>query len=104
MLRPFSAVPLDFALHLLIFAPLGGCQKRDTLRTRRELERVSTFTAADTAQDKSDIPSRTWMHTSLSGVQQRERSKTKREVVLRQLPRDLQSESRGHALQLSHRS
>jgi hypothetical protein len=92
MLRPLGTVPLDFALHLLVFAPLSRCKKRNVLRTRGELERVTALAATDTAQDESYVPSRTWMHTSLSGVQQGKRSKTKREMVLRQPPRDLQSE------------
>jgi hypothetical protein len=57
MLRSLSAVPLDLALHLPIFAPLGCREKRDAARTCSQFERVTAFSTTDTAQDKSHIPS-----------------------------------------------
>jgi hypothetical protein len=104
VLRSLSTVSVDFAMHLFVFAPLSRREKRDTLRIRSELERITALTATYATQDKSHFPRRICMHATLSGVRQAKRSKTKRDVILRQLPRDPKYESRVHALQLSHRS
>ena len=57
MLRSLSLVPLDLALHFLIFAVLGCCEKRDALGTPGQLESVTALSATNTAQDEGDIPS-----------------------------------------------
>jgi hypothetical protein len=62
MWRPLSPVPLDLALHLLVFAPLGCREKRDARHTRGQLQRVTALSATNTAQHKSDIPNRIWRH------------------------------------------
>jgi hypothetical protein len=104
VLRSLGTMPLDFAPHLFVFAPLSRREKRDMLRVRSKIERVAAFATAYAAQNKSYFPKRICSHASLSGIRQAKRSKTKRDVILRQLPRDPKSESRVHALQLSHRS
>jgi hypothetical protein len=48
---------------LHIWGPCG------TLRSRGKLESIAAFATTHTSQDKSHIPSRRWMHESISGAQ-----------------------------------